>query len=102
MKNLFRKLFCLAVTGSILSVMPASAQSHMTGRERTIYDYGFSYGTLGTLCILFTNGEIAENIFIAYVKIAKSNTKGKIYKDIREKFSKDSSDFMRNCAPYFK
>lgn len=98
--HLLRKLFCLAMIGSICAAMPVSAQQ-WSERENNIYDYAFSYGSLSTLCTLFVSGQLAGDTFRVYVEIAKSSVNPGNYKTIVESFSGDK-DFMKKCLPYIK
>ena len=104
MLKLLRPLLCLAVTGSIFTAMPASAQWKWSDRERDIYDYGFSYGSLSTACYLFANGLISKEVFLSYAEFAKSDTNPEYYKRIVEIFSRvaNDSDYTKKCAPYVK
>lgn len=104
MRKLLRPLFCLAVTGSVFTEMPASAQWKWSDGERDIYDYGFNYGALSTACYLFANGEIGQQSFLAYAELAKSDTKPEYYNAIVEIFSKPDKDlgYMKKCAPFVK
>ena len=104
MRKFLRPLLCLAVTGSIFTATPASAQSKWSDREREIYDYGFNYGSLSAACYLFANGEISKDVFLNYAELAKSEVKPDYYKRIVEIYSNADSglDFMTKCAPYVK
>ena len=102
MTNLFEKLFCLSMTASILSITPASAQSEWSDRDSDIYNYGFTYGSLVTLCDLLYEGEIAESSFRKSAEITKSNTKGKTYKFVLDVLAKSDEDFIKKCLPYIQ
>ena len=103
MTKLLQKLYCLTVTGSILSVTPASAQSEWSDKENSIYIYGVGIGSLAASCLFYQEGKISKADLLDFAKIAKENNSPENYKSIVEAFADlEDNPEWEQCSPYIQ